>query len=112
MCDVTLMKQRRMYLSKCFLDSAPTNAVTGMAASFWSGREQETTVKQEGRPCAKGYMCSHVFLPFLESSTSQTCSRMRRRRRRRSDGTGPVLRRTQTDAPGSLDQETRLSRFL
>lgn len=31
----TLIKQRRIYFSNCFLDSSPTNAVTGMAASFY-----------------------------------------------------------------------------
>lgn len=33
-CVFTLMKQRRIYFSNCFLDSSPTKAVTGMAASF------------------------------------------------------------------------------
>lgn len=30
------MKHRRMYFSNSFLDSFPTNAVTGMAASFYT----------------------------------------------------------------------------
>lgn len=34
LCVFTLMKQRRIYFSKSFVDSSPTNAVTGMAASF------------------------------------------------------------------------------
>lgn len=32
---ITLMKHRRMYFSNSFLDSSPTNAVTGIAASFY-----------------------------------------------------------------------------
>lgn len=38
----TLMKQSRMYFSNCFLESSPTNAVTGMAASFYHTEKSAT----------------------------------------------------------------------
>lgn len=50
-CDVsvfTLMKQKRMNFSNCFLDSSPTNAVTGMAASFYVRNRRNPCQIREG----------------------------------------------------------------
>lgn len=58
-----------MYFSNCFLESSPTNAVTGMAASFykmedkWEQQCQNEHVKQYSRP--------PVHVQFIVNITSR-----------------------------------------
>lgn len=54
----TLMKQRRMYFSNCFLDSFPTNAVTGMAANFYTNHY---VINRTARTDINNTLISHII---------------------------------------------------